>query len=88
MLRPEQIDLWDTAALADVDLCLIDVPLGLSEVMPRIRRLIAERVPLLFSTVSEAHRDGVEGVEIIPVVTKPYEGETLVDLVRQRLRRR
>jgi len=87
LLRPEQLDLWDAAALADVDLCLLDVPLRLAEIAPRIARLIAERVPLLFTTVCEVHRDGVEGFEIIPVVTKPYEGETLVALVKQRLRR-
>lgn len=88
LLRPEQLDQWDSAALANTDLCLLDVPLDATQITARTRRLIAECVPLLFTTVGETHRGGVEGFEVIPVARKPYDGETLVALVTQRLRQR
>ncbi len=86
LLRPEQLDQWDAAALADIDLCLLDVPLDATRITARIERLIEARVPLLFTTVGEIHRDGVAGFEVIPVARKPYDGETLVALVKARLR--
>ena len=86
LLRPEQLDQWDEAALADVDLCVLDVPLDATRITERIARLIEARVPLLFTAAGEIHRDGVEGFEIIPVARKPYDGEALVSLVRARLR--
>ncbi|MCQ4631625.1 DNA-binding response OmpR family regulator [Shinella sp. BE166] len=88
LLRPEQLDQWDAAALADIDLCLLDVPLDATRITARIERLIEARVPLLFTTVGEIHRDGVAGFEVIPVARKPYDGETLVALVKARLRER
>lgn len=86
LVRPEQLDQWDSAALAGVDLCLLDVPLDATRITARVERLIAEGVPLLFTTVGELHRDGVEGFEVVPVVMKPHDAETLVSLVRARLR--
>ncbi|WP_411034353.1 hypothetical protein [Shinella sp. BYT-45] len=88
LLRPEQLDQWDEAALADVDLCLLDVPLDATRIIARIERLVEAGVPLLLTTVADIHVGGVEGFEIIPVARKPYDGETLVALVRGRLRRR
>lgn len=88
LLRPEQLDQWDEAALADVDLCLLDVPLDATRIVARIERLVEAGVPLLLTTVADIHVGGVEGFEIIPVARKPYDGETLVALVRGRLRRR
>ncbi|WP_439614784.1 hypothetical protein [Shinella sp.] len=88
LLRPEQLDQWDAAALGDIDLCLLDVPLDATRITARIERLIEARVPLLFTTVGEIHRDGVAGFEVIPVARKPYDGETLVALVKARLRER
>ncbi|TAA57493.1 hypothetical protein [Shinella sp. JR1-6] len=88
LLRPEQLDQWDTAALADVDLCLLDIPLDATLITERIERLVAKGVPLLFTTVGDIHRDGVEGFEVIPVVMKPHDAETLVVNVRKRLRPR
>ncbi len=88
LLRPEQLDEWDTAALADVDLCLLDVPMHAEPITARVERLVEARVPLLFTSLGDVHVDGVEGFEIIPVARKPYDGETLVALVRQRLRRK
>lgn len=86
LLRPEQLDQWDEAALADVDLCLFDVPLNATPVASRIEKMLAAQVPLLFTTVGEIHVGGVEGFETIPVARKPYDGEALVALVRGRLR--
>lgn len=86
LLRPEQLDQLEAAALADIDLCLLDVPLDATRITARIERLIEARVPLLFTTVGEIHRNGVAGFEIVPVARKPYDGETLVALVRARLR--
>jgi DNA-binding response OmpR family regulator len=86
LLRPEQLDQLEAAALADIDLCLLDVPLDATRITARIERLIEARVPLLFTTVGEIHRNGVAGFEIVPVARKPYDGETLVALVRTRLR--
>lgn len=88
LLRPEQLDAWDAAALADIDLCLLDVPLDCEPVGQRIERLVAVRVPLLFTSLGDIHSEGVEGFEIIPVARKPFDGETLVALVRERLRQR
>ena len=88
LLRPEQLDQWNTAALADVDLCLLDVPLDATLITGRIERLAASGVPLLFTTVGDIHRDGVEGFESIPVVMKPHDVETLVAHVKERLRPR
>ena len=85
LIRPEQLDQWKEDALQGVDLCLLDVPLDASRVVPRIKRLVAEGVPLLFSTVGEAHRSGVDGFESVPVVMKPFDGDTLVALVMERL---
>ena len=86
--RPEQLDQWNSAALADVDLCLLDVPLDGTRITARVERLVAEGVPLLFTTVGEVHRDGVQGFEIIPVVMKPLDAEALVTMVKARLRQR
>lgn len=88
LLRPEQLDQWDAAALADVDLCLFDVPLNAVPVAFRIERMLEAQVPLLFTTVGEIHVDGVAGFETIPVARKPYDGEILAALVRERLRQR
>lgn len=88
LLRPEQLDEWDAAALAGVDLCLLDAPLDAARIVEHTTRLAAQGVPLLFTTVSEVHRDGVEGFEGIPVAMKPFEGETLLALVRAWLRQR
>ena len=86
--RPEQVDHWDSAALADVDLCLLDVPGETGETLARIRRLIEKGVPLLLTTISETQREGVAGFEVVPVITKPFEGEALAALVKTRLRPR
>lgn len=88
LLRPEQIDQWDAEALAGVDLCLFDAPLDAAPAMARIERLVEARVPLLFTSLGDSHPKGVEGFEIIPVARKPYDGDTLVTLVRERLRRK
>jgi len=86
--RPEQVDQWDSTALADVDLCLLDVPGENEETRARIRRLVDKGVPLLLTTISEAQREGVAGFEVVPVVMKPFEAETLAALVKARLRQR
>ena len=86
LLRPEQLDQWDDAALADIDLCLLDVPLDATRITARIQRLIDMRVPLLFTTVGDIHVNGVEGFEVIPIARKPYDGEALSALVEGRLR--
>ena len=88
LLRPEQLDRWDSAALADIDLCLLDMPMNAASIAACVERLVEARVPLLFTSLGDVHVDGVEGFEIIPVARKPYDGDTLVALVRQRLRRR
>jgi hypothetical protein len=88
LLRPEQLDQWDDAALADIDLCLLDVPLDATRITARIQRLIGMRVPLLFTTVGDIHVNGVEGFEVIPIARKPYDGEALSVLVEGRLRQR
>ena len=88
LLRPEQLDQWDDAALADIDLCLLDVPLDATRITARIQRLIDMRVPLLFTTVGDIHVNGVEGFEVIPIARKPYDGEALSALVVGRLRQR
>lgn len=88
LLRPEQLDQWDDAALADIDLCLLDVPLDATRITARIQRLIDRRVPLLFTTVGDIHVNGVEGFEVIPIARKPYDGEALSALVEGRLRQR
>lgn len=86
LLRPEQLDGWDSSALAHVDLCLLDVPFDPSNVLQRIKRLIDEGVPLLLTSVCEIHQDGVEGFEAIPLVTKPFDDDSLLEQVRARLR--
>ncbi|MCJ8054449.1 hypothetical protein GB928_009780 [Shinella curvata] len=88
LLRPEQLDQWDTAMLADIDLCLLDIPLDATRITARIERLIEARVPLLFTTVADIHVGGIAGFEVIPIARKPYEGETLAALVEGRLRQR
>jgi len=85
--RPEQVDHWDSTALADVDLCLLDVPGETAETLARIRRLVDKGVPLLLTTVSEAHQKGVAGFETLPVATKPFEADTLLAMVRAQLHR-
>jgi DNA-binding response OmpR family regulator len=86
LIRPEQLDQWDKAALADVDLCLLDVPLDATRVSGRIAQLTEAGVPLLFSTVGETHLKGVAGFEGVPVARKPYDGDVLVSLIRAQLR--
>lgn len=88
LLRPEQLDTWEPSALSEIDLCLLDVPLDTTTCAARIERLIAEGVPLIITTVSDLYQSGVEGFEIIPVVTKPFDGEALAEVVRGRLRKR
>jgi DNA-binding response OmpR family regulator len=86
LLRPEQLDTWDEAALSSIDLCLLDVPLDGTRITARIERLIDVGVPLLFTTVTDIHVGGVTGFEAIPVVRKPYDGEAMMALVNGRLR--
>lgn len=86
LLRPEQLDQWDAAALTGIDLCLLDVPLDATRITARVRRLIEARVPLLFTTVADIHIRGIEGFEIVPIARKPYDGEALMALVKGRLR--
>jgi hypothetical protein len=81
LLRPEQLADWSGEMLAKVDLCLLDVALDASKIRPEAERLIALGVPLLFTTVCEVHRGGVEGLEAIPVTMKPYDGDTLAAAV-------
>ncbi|MGQ3210153.1 MAG: hypothetical protein ACT6U0_27630 [Shinella sp.] len=88
LIRPEQLDQWDEAALSDIDLCLLDVPLDATHIKARIERLISARVPLLFTTVGDIDARGVEGFEIIPVARKPYDGEAIAALINTRLRPR
>jgi len=87
LVRPEQLGQWNPAALADVDLCLIDVPLDMSGIAPAIQRLVDAGVPLLLTTVSEAHQKGVAGFETLPIATKPFEADTLLAMVRAQLHR-
>lgn len=87
IVRPEQLDLWDETALANVDLCLFDVPLAATDAMPRIARLSALEVPVLLTAISDPHGRGHGDLDAIPVVLKPYDGLILIALVRQRLRR-
>jgi hypothetical protein len=86
LLRPEQLDQWDSAMLAEIDLCLLDVPLDANRITGRIERLIEAGVPLLFTTVGDIHVRGIEGFEVIPIARKPYDGEALSALVAGRLR--
>lgn len=88
MVRPEQLDQWDDAALAQIDLCLLDVPLDATRITARIERLITAGVPLLFTAVGEIHVKGVAGFEAIPVARKPFDGETLAALAKARLRQK
>lgn len=88
LLRPEQLDAWDEAALSTIDLCLLDVPFDATLITARIERLVEARVPLLFTTATDIHVRGVLGFEAIPVVRKPYDGETMMALVNARLRPR
>ena len=88
LLRPEQLDQWDSAMLADIDLCLLDVPLDATQITARVERLIEARVPLLFTTVADINIGDIVGFEVIPIVRKPYEGESLVALVEGRLRQK
>jgi len=86
LLRPEQLDQWDSAALSGIDLCLLDVPLDATQITARIQRLIDARVPLLFTTVGGVDASGIEGFEVIPVAKKPYDGEAIMTLIKGRLR--
>jgi len=86
LLRPEQLDQWDSAALSGIDLCLLDVPLDATQITARIQRLIDARVPLLFTTVGGVDASGIEGFEVIPVARKPYDGEAIMALIKGRLR--
>lgn len=88
LIRPEQLDQWDSAMLADIDLCLLDVPLDATQVTARVERLIEARVPLMFTTVADINAEDIQGFEVIPIARKPYEGEALIALVKRRLRRR
>lgn len=88
IVRPEQLDAWDAAALSGIDLCLLDVPLDVSRVEALARRLREHDVPLLFTSVCEIHRNGVEGLAAVPVAMKPYETEAFIDLVKAGLERR
>lgn len=88
LLRPEQLDQWDDAALAQIDLCLLDVPLEARRIMPRIERLMAAGVPLVFTTITDSHPDGIAGFPGISVARKPFDGEALAGLVRERLRQK
>ena len=87
LLRPEQLDQWDAAALADIDLCLLEVPFDATESIARIERLVEARVPLLLTSLSDIHPGGVDGFEIIPVLRKPYEEGALAAAVKERVRR-
>lgn len=88
LLRPEQLDQWDAAALAQVDLCLVDVPLDAGRITARVERLLAAGVPLIFTAITDIHPEGIDGFPGIPVARKPFDGETLAGLVRERLRQK
>lgn len=88
LLRPEQLEQWDDAALADIDLCLLDVPLEPARIAACLQRLVEARVPLLLTALGDIHGEGVVGFEVIPLARKPYEGEALLALVLGRLRQR
>ncbi|UDF31238.1 UNVERIFIED_ORG: hypothetical protein LHK14_07890 [Roseateles sp. XES5] len=88
LLRPEQLDQWDAAALAEIDLCLLDVPLDVGRITERTARLVAAGVPLVFTTIADIHPDGIAGFPGISVARKPFDGEALAGLVRERLRQK
>jgi len=89
LVRPEQLDQWDSAALATVDLCLFDIPLDITpKTTARIERLIGANVPLVFTSLSDVPRRNVKGFEAIPLVLKPHDSGTLVPLVAAGLRQK
>ena len=81
LLRPEQLDELGDEALRDYTLCLLDVPLDPKHAIARARRLRAAGVDIVFTTVSEAHRHGVDGVADAIVVMKPFDSDILLATV-------
>ena len=88
LIRPEQLDQWEAGAFADVDLCLLDVPVDASRIAGKVRRLQDHAVPVVFTTVSDIHRSGVERFGSVPVIMKPYDAHVLAETVAAHLRRR
>lgn len=78
LLRPLQVDDLDNIDLAVFTLCLLDVPLEPARALGRARRLRAAGVTVIFTTVSEAHRHGVDGMPDAAVVMKPFDRDALL----------
>ncbi|HVK90945.1 MAG TPA: hypothetical protein VM468_05990 [Mycoplana sp.] len=81
LVRPDQFDRWTDADLSTLDICLLDVPLDATRAIASGQRLKRLGRPLLFTTVSEFHRRGIETFDGIPVVMKPYDGAKLLGAV-------
>ena len=81
LLRPLQLDELEDPALGDYTLCLLDVPLDPKHAIERARRLRSAGVRVVFTTVSEAHRHGIDSMKDIVVVMKPFERDALLAAV-------
>ncbi len=81
IIRPNQFELWADSDLAALNLCLVDLSVRSISVTDGVRRLKRLKVPLIFTSVSEAHRSGVAPVDGAPVIMKPYADEMLLAAV-------
>lgn len=81
LARPDQLARWTDRELSGLDLCLMDVPMRAERVLAIAQRLRALGKPLLFTSVSELHRHGIETFEGVPVIMKPYDGEHLLAVI-------
>ncbi|PTM97401.1 hypothetical protein [Mycoplana dimorpha] len=83
LIRPDQFDRWTDTDLSTLDICLLDVPFDPTQAIASGQRLRRLGRPILFTTVSEFHRRGIETFDGVPVVMKPYDGDKLLGAVQR-----
>lgn len=82
IVRPDEMERVADEELSLLDLCLVDLPIDAGRGLALALRLRKLGVACAFTSVSEVHRHGVAGFEQVPVVMKPFDGETLLAVVR------
>ncbi|NVP56644.1 hypothetical protein [Mycoplana rhizolycopersici] len=84
-IRPNQFERWTDSDLAALSLCLVDLSVRSMSGADGTLRLKRLGVPLIFTSVSEAHRSGVAPFDGAPVIMKPYADEVLLAAVGRML---
>ncbi|WP_188134300.1 hypothetical protein [Rhizobium sp. RU35A] len=76
-------DMIQTLQSRRFDILLLDAALMSAAVEPHVRRLREAGTGIVFSSVDSEHRRGLPGFFGIPVMSRPFDDEELVRIVRR-----